>query len=100
MFGGLCIFVNNNMSLCHYPFSFLYKNGSDFIFWLKFDFKKEFVIVNLHVLAEFIIIYDSINDFIMFIESKFPNFMFNCLKVSVEEEKRKIWLFLTLRKAV
>ena len=54
------------------------------------DFKKNFIIVNLQIISEPTIIYNSINDFIMFIESKFHVLMLSCLGVSVGQEKRKI----------
>ena len=58
------------------------------------DFKKNFIVVNLQIISEPTIIHNSINDFIMFIVSEFHALMFNCLRVSVREEKRKIWLLL------
>ena len=64
------------------------------------DFKKNFLVVNLQIISEPTIIYNSINDFIMFIESKFHVLMFSYLRVSVEEEKRKIWLLLNFWKPV
>ena len=65
------------------------------------DFKKNFVIVNLQIISEPKIMYNFINDFIiMFSESKYHVLTFSCLRVSVGEEKRKMWLLLNLRKPV
>ena len=64
------------------------------------DFKKIFTIVNLQVISEVTVIYNCINDFIMFIDSKIHVLMFNSLRVTVGEEKRKIWLLLNFWKPV
>ena len=68
--------------------------------FLKINFKKNFITENLQIISEPKIMYNFINDFIMFIESKFHVLMFSCLSVSVGEEKRKMWLLLNLRKPV
>ena len=58
------------------------------------DYKKKFIIVNLQIISEHTIIHNSVDDFIMLIESKFHVLMFSFLRVSVGEGKRTIWLFL------
>ena len=54
------------------------------------DFEKNFIIANLQIISESTIIYNSINDFIMFIKLKFHILMFSSLRISVREEMRKI----------
>ena len=54
------------------------------------DFEKNLIIVNLQIISELTVMFNSIYDFIMFIESKFHVLMFSCLRVSEEEEKRKM----------
>ena len=53
------------------------------------DFKKNIMIVNLQISSKPTIKHNSINDFIIFNESKFHVLMFSCLRVGMEEEKRK-----------
>ena len=60
------------------------------------DFKKIFIFVNLQIISEPTIIYNSIIVFIMCIESEIHVLMFSCLGVNVGKEKRKIWSFFTI----